>query len=1123
MAIGRETMQNTAGGILSYFTRHGTAANLLMVLLLVAGFVTLPKMRAQYFPDVVIDTVTVTVQWSGAGAEDVDKAIVQILEPALLAVEGVTGSTARSSEGSARVSLEFETDWDMDQAEKDVQDALDAINSFPDDTEDPVIRRSNWLDGVTDVVITGPVGVDQLSRFADDMIARLFEEGVTSTSIRGVVAPETLIEVTSISLMQYDVTLSEIAAAIAAEVNADPVGDVAGTARIRTGVEKRTAEDIANIVLRSGADFSELTVGDVATITVAGIDRDQSFYVGDNSAVQISVSRNARGDAIGIQATVEEVAADMVQTLPQGVSIDLVNTRAEQITGRLNLLMENGLMGLGLVLVLLFLFLNARTAFWVAMGIPISMLAAVTLMYVAGITINMISLFALIITLGIVVDDAIVVGEHADFRARVLGENGAVAAENAAKRMFGPVFSATITTNIAFYGLTIISGRFGEIISVIPFTVITVLTASLIECFIVLPHHLSHTVDTSKKDRWYDWPSRQVNRGFGWVRDRLFRPLMRWIVVLRYPVIAVSILLLASQMALFVRGEVQWRFFSAPEQGQVNGNFAMLATATRDDSLAMMAELQRATDAAAAAFEAETGVNPLKYVVTQIGGTTGRGLTGAENKETYQIGAISIELIDADLRPFASNDFVAAVQAEVVNHPQAETVSFRSFGAGPGGDSLSIELSGADADTLKAAAEALKTELSQFAEVSGLQDSLSYDKDEYVLELTPKGQALGFSIDALGSVLRQRLGGIEAASYPDGTRSATIRVQLPDQELTADFLERLQMRTASGIYVPLSDIVTVTTESGFSTVQRENGVMLISVSGDLADDDAERATEIKAIINDDILPDIQSRYGIETELGGLSEQENQFLSDAINGLIFVLAGIYLTLCWIFASWSRPMVVMAVIPFGLVGTIWGHYIWGVPLSMFSVVGLLGMVGIIINDSIVLVTTIDEYARERGRVPAIIDGTADRLRPVMLTTATTVIGLAPLLYEGSSQAEFLKPTVITLVYGLGFGMFIVLFMVPALLAIQLDFARLMGAMRMAIGARRRAISLPVNLAVGWTVALFAALVLPLAVGYGPLLPVLPDGLMSAVGLYLMLMIAGVLLILAATLVALGRRRV
>ena len=1122
MAVGRELIQNTAGGILSYFTRHRTAANLLMLLLVIAGALALPKMRAQYFPDVIIDSVTVTVQWSGAGAEDVDNAIVQILEPALLAVEGVTGSSARSSEGSARVSLEFETDWDMTQAEKDVQDALDAISTLPDDAEDPVIRRSNWFDGVTDVVITGPVGVDQLSRFADEMVSRLFNEGVTSTSISGVVAPETVVEVTSISLMQYDVTLSEIANAIAAEVNADPVGDVAGTARVRTGVEKRSAEDLSNIVLRSGADYSELTIGDVATVTVEGIDRDRAYYVGENPAVQISVTRNARGDAIGIQATVEEIAAEMEATLPQGVSIDLINTRAEQITGRLNLLMDNGLMGLGLVLCLLFLFLNARTAFWVAMGIPISMLAAVALMYLAGITINMISLFALIITLGIVVDDAIVVGEHADFRARQLGEPGVVAAENAAKRMFGPVFSATITTNIAFYGLTIISGRFGEIISVIPFTVITVLTASLIECFIVLPHHLSHSVGKSKKDRWYDWPSRQVNRGFGWVRDRLFRPLMRLVVVMRYPVIALAVVLLASQIALFMRGDVQWRFFSAPEQGQVNGNFAMLPTATREDSLAMMAELQRATEAAAAQFEADTGVNPLKYVVTQIGGSSGRGLSGTENKESYQLGAISIELIDADLRPFSSNEFVAAVQTEVQNHPLAETVSFRSFGGGPGGDSLSIELYGADADTLKAAAEALKTELAQFPEVSGLQDSLSYDKDEYVLELTPQGQALGFSIDALGSVLRQRLGGIEAASYPDGTRSATIRVQLPDEELTADFLDRLQMRTASGVYVPLSDIVTVTTESGFSTVQRENGIMLIAVSGDLDDEDADRATEVNTIIDEEILPSIQSRFGIETQLGGLSEQENQFLSDAINGLVFILVGIYLTLCWIFASWSRPIVVMAIIPFALVGTIWGHYVWGVPMSMFTVVGLLGMVGIVINDSIVLVTTIEEYARERGRVPAIIDGTADRLRPVMLTTATTVIGLTPLLYEGSAQAEFLKPTVITLVYGLGFGMFMVLLIVPALLAIQLDFARLFGSMRMALGARRRAISLPSTLAVVLSVGLFAVLLLPLVAGFGPLLPALPSALMSAIGMYIIAVVAGIIAIYLGTSVVLWRRR-
>jgi multidrug efflux pump subunit AcrB len=522
-------------------------------------------------------------------------------------------------------------------------------------------------------------------------------------------------------------------------------------------------------------------------------------------------------------------------------------------------------------------------------------------------------------------------------------------------------------------------------------------------------------------------------------------------------VLAAVVAVLASQVALFVRGDVQWRFFNAPERGSVTGNFIMTEGATRADTLEMMREMQRATDAVAARLEAEHGTNPLDYVMAQIGGNGGRGLSAADGKDGDMLGGISIELIDADLRPYSSFAFVAELQDEVVNHPLAETVSFRGWRSGPGGDALSVQFYGAATQTLKDASEALKAALQQFPEVSAVEDNLAYDKEELILDLTPQGLALGFTIDQLGRVLRNRLGGIEAATYPDGPRSATIRVELPEGELTADFLDRRQIRTSLGTYVSLADIVSVEQRRGFSTVRRENGIRLISVSGDISEDDATRATEINRALAEDILPRIAAEQQVEYRLAGLSEQEDQFLNEALTGLILCLKGIFLVLAWVFGSWTRPLVVMAIIPFGLVGTIYGHHAWDVPLSMFTVVGMLGMTGIIINDSIVLVTTIDEYAEDRGLIPSIIDGAADRLRPVMLTTLTTVLGMAPLLFERSQQAQFLKPTVITLVYGLGFGMILVLLVVPALVAAQHDIARQIAAMRRGLRARARGLQL------------------------------------------------------------------
>ncbi len=1042
-------LPHTARGLFSYFTRHRTAANLMLVLMLVLGGMAIPNMRAQFFPDVIVESVTVSVEWEGAGPEDVDSAIVQVLEPVLLAVDGVEETSSTSREGSATLTLEFEPGTDMGQAADDVQSAVDGVTTLPEEAEEPSVRRGAWRDRVTDVVISGPVAPGQLGQFADELVVRLFEAGVTRTTIRGVAAPETIVEVPTASLITHDITMREIADAIAAEVDADPAGDISGAnARVRTGSEKRKPDQLASIVLRTNADGSVLTVGDVAQLRVEGVDRNRSYFVGDNPAMSIRVDRSDQGNAIRLQAQVQEVVDQLQASLPQGVTAELIRTRAQAITDRLDILVDNGLAGLGLVMCLLFLFLNTRIAFWVAAGIPAAMFAAVALMYAAGITINMISLFGLIITLGIVVDDAIVVGEHADFRVRRLGESPVEAAENAARRMAMPVFAATLTTIIAFFGLVSVGGRFGELIRDIPFTVIAVLAASLVECFLILPNHLAHALTHAQARHWYDWPNRMVNRGFRWLRDHGFRPLMALVVRARYAVLAGALAVLASQAALFINGDVKWRFFNAPERGSVTGNFAMVEGATRADSLAMMQEMQRATEALGAEYEARYGRNPLAFVMAEVGGNSGRGLSGVEAKDADLLGGISIELIEADLRPYSSFAFVAELQERVVRHPLVETVSFRGWRSGPGGDALDVQFSGADVQVLKDASEDLKTALLRFPEVSAVEDNLAYDKEELILDLTPQGQALNFTIGSLGQALRARLNGIEAATYPDGPRSATIRVELPEGELTADFLERTLMRAPSGIYVPLADIVSVERRSGFSTVRRENGVRVISVTGDISEDDPARAEAVMQALQQDILPQIASERKVDWRLSGLAEQEQTFLQEAGTGLVLCLTGIYLVLSWLFASWTRPLVVMAIIPVGLVGPIWGHYMWEVPLSMFTVVGLLGMTGIIINDSIVLVTTIDEYARDRGLIPSIIDAAADRLRPVMLTTMTTVLGLAPLLFERSQQAQFLKPTVITLVYGLGFGMFLVLLVVPALVAVQRDLSRPVTSFRRAL---------------------------------------------------------------------------
>lgn len=1043
---------------LDYMVRHRTAANLLLVLMLLAGAAAGTQIRTQFFPDFVREEVDVKVSWPGAGPEDLDRSVVEILGPQMLAINGVDEATSVSREGSATINLEFEDGWDMGQATDEVKAAVDqARSSLPDGIEEPVVSRSVYRDRVTDIVLFGPVDIDQLARFAEDLQTILFREGVTRVSIRGLSNPIIRVNVGETMLVKHDLTLREIADVVSAEMETTPAGDVSGSgARLRTGQTRRSEQELGAIVLKAPSQGEKLQLRSVADIVTEGVESGRAYSHKGMPAVLLRVDRSAQGDTISIQREVERLTAAFQKTLPDGVVVKLTRTRSQNIIDRMNILIENGLFGLGLVLAFLFLFLSSRTAFWVAAGIPVAMAATIGLMYAFGLTLNMVSVFALIICLGIVVDDAIVVGEHADFLHR-RGYPPAEAASLAARRMTAPVFSASITTLIAFVGLTAIGGRFGTLIADIPFTVAVVLIASLVESFLILPAHMNHALSASRKPRWYDLPNRLFNRGFVRFRETVFRRFINWILTVRYPVLGFGVMVLLLSLSLFADGSVRWRFFNAPERSVVSASIAMMPGAQRGDTKAMIAELERALDVVNQRYEEAYGTAPVSFALSTVGGTAGRGLAGADTKDVDQLGGISIELIDPDLRPYSAFKFIGDWRKEVRRPPLLETLAVRGERSGPGGDAIDVRLYGTSTENLKAAAESLKQALAPLEGVSALEDTLAYDKPELNLTLTPRGEALGFTTDDVARILRNRLEGIEVAEFPVGRRTAKVKVLMPDEETDAAFLTTTRIRTKDGAYVSLSEIVKVDSSYGFASVRRSDGLRTLQVSGDVSEDDPEAAARVTALLENELLPQLAAEFDVESELSGLAEQERSFLSDATLGFALCLAGIYLTLCWIFESWTRPLMIMLIIPFGSIGMLWGHYLHGVPLSMFSVVGFIGMAGIIINDSIVLVTTIDEYARKQPFRQALVNGVCDRLRAVVLTTATTVFGLAPLLFETSRQAQFLKPTVITLSYGLGVGLFLVILLVPALLAVQRDVGQAVSSGRRLLKARGRA-SLP-----------------------------------------------------------------
>lgn len=1056
--------ERAPGGIIAYFTQHRTAASVLMLVMLIIGISAATQIRSQFFPDVVIDTVNVRVDWQGAGPEEIDSSVVMLLEPALQGIEGVERTRAVSREGRTTLTLSFEPGWDMGRATDDVKAAVDSIRTLPEGVDPPEVSRGVWNDKVTEVVIFGAIAPEQLGRIGDDLVSRLYREGISRTQISGVQAPQIDVYVPQLARVRQDISLRQVAESIRVQSNTRPAGDLGGDqARLLIGDDRHSAEVLRNLVVRSNQDGSKLYLRNVAQVQVRGSDAGQAYFVGEQPAVLIRVDRASEGDAIAIQHRVESVVREMRATLPIGVEMRLINSRAEDISDRLDVLLENGVQGFVLVLAILFLFLSARTAIWVAAGIPVAMFAAIALMYVNGFTLNMMSLFALIITLGLVVDDAIVVAEHADYRARSLGESPAVAPVLAVQRMFGPVLSSTATTILAFVALFFIGGAFGSLINDIPFVVVAVLLASTLESFLILPSHMRHALSAGLVVRWYDWPSIQFNRGFDWAREVLFAPLMAWVIRLRYLVVALMILLLAMAAAAVIRGTVPWQFFTPPESASISGNFALFPGSSRQQSQQMMQELQRAVEVVAQRYAARDGINPVVHALAQTGGTAAKGLPGQESMDPDTLGSIDIGLVGADLRDFSALDFVRDLQKEVKRPANLAILSFRSQGLGPAGDSLAVNLYGNNSTDLKAAAAQLIAALGAYPEVTGLEDSLAYAKDEVSLQLTETGETLGFTTAALADDLFIALNGVVALEYPVASRTTEVRVLAPPSELNSNFLSDRLMRSPKGEYVPLGEIVRLSSQPSFATVDRDNGRRLVSVTGNLAEDNAERAAEIARLLRDELLPQIAARYNLEWELSGLALQEDEFLGEALVGFALCIFGIYLVLCWVFASWTRPLMVMAVIPFGLIGAVVGHDQFGLALSLFTLIGLIGMSGIIINDAIVLVTTIDRLSQRMALAQAAVEATKQRIRPILLTTLTTVLGLAPLMYESSRQALFLKPTVITLVYGLSLGFFVVLLMLPALVVIQDDLSRSLRSLRALLVGRRvsRALRWPLRL--------------------------------------------------------------
>ncbi|MDP7165037.1 MAG: efflux RND transporter permease subunit [Alphaproteobacteria bacterium] len=1020
--------------LIGLFVRHRNASNLLMVLMLTAGIVAVSRLNTQFFPNIGIDIVSVTVAWPGATAEDVESNIVAAIEPEVRFIDSVDRVVSFAVEGSGSVVIEFAAEADMQSALSDVEAAVGRITTLPEDSERPLVRRIVRYDTISRIVLSGPFSEASLKatakRIRDDLLAR----GIDQVTLFGARDEEIWVEVDPATLRRLDLSLGDIAGRIRASSQNLPSGTLEGRfeAQIRSLGLPTDARGYGDIEVRALENGRKIYLRDVARLSDTFDDSQPIGRRHGHPSVSLHVQRATSADALDQARIVNDYVTELKPTLGRELKLEHYDIQASFIRDRINLLLRNGLGGLILVLGVLFLFLSGRLAFWVAAGIPVAMMATLGVMLLSGQSINMISLFALIMTLGIIVDDAIVVGEHAATR-RAQGLGVIEAAEAGALRMLAPVTSASLTTIAAFLPILLISSIIGQVVKAIPLVVVAVLIASLVECFLVLPGHLRHALlrPEEKGSRFRLW----FDGHFGRFRDGPFRRFVAMCVRWRYLSVAAALALLAVSGGMVAGGRLDFHFFPSPEADTIYANIEFVPGTPRRQTAEMLAGLGQALDRA----EGKLGEGELVQMSF--------GKLGISQSPEFQsqrgdhLGGLHVELVPADRRQARTKEFVEAWRREIEMRPGINRVSLSEFRHGPPGREIDVRLSGGSTAALKAAARETQALLARFEGVSDVEDDLPYGKREIILEVTPRGRALGFTVESVGRQVRDTFEGRIAKRFARIDEEVAVRVRFPRDTVDGGTLRALYLRGPKGAEVPLSQVVTIRQHQGFSRIRREDGRRQVSVVGEV-DENKTSAQAVLTALAEGELPAIARRHGVDFEFKGRSEEQAQTLDEMRLGTMIGLAAIYIILAWVFASYSRPFVVMAIIPFGLIGAILGHWVMGFDLTILSLIALLGLAGVLVNDSIILVSTIDErMAAGQAAFEAIVDGARDRLRAVLLTSLTTIGGLLPLMFETSLQARFIIPMAVTIVFGLAVGTLLVLIVVPALLAIQEDIRRVL----------------------------------------------------------------------------------
>jgi multidrug efflux pump subunit AcrB len=1017
-------------GPIGWMVRNPVVANLLMLIFLAGGFLSAFHIRQEVFPEFDPDTVQVRVRYPGASPEEIETGVLRAAEEAVRGVRQVTKVTSTAREGSGTITAEYEKGADRMEIYQEVQQAIDRITTLPEDAEEPEIGVFDRRRDVFEFTLYGKADEWSLRQIAESVRERLLQRSsITDVQIEDARAFEIHVTPSREALRTYGLTLGRIAEIISAssvEIPAGGVKTLQGEVLVRFDERRDYAEEFRRIPVITTPEGATLTLGDIAEVTEGFEDVDSAYTYNGLPAIGIEIFRVGDQRPADVAAAARAAMEEIIPTLPNGIHCVVQDDRSIDFHDRLDLLIRNAGFGLLLVFVLLGIFLELRLAFWVTLGIPVAFLGSFLLLPSADISLNMISMFAFIIALGIVVDDAIIVGESV-YGWRERGHSPREAAIRGSHRMAVPVAFSILTNIAAFIPIMFIPGWMGKIWYAIPIVVSAVFIISWIESVFILPSHLASLAEKPRFAivRWIDARQQKVSDLLRRGIEKIYAPILSTCLRYRYATLGAGIAILLVTLAYAMSGRMGWTLMPTVESDEANAS----ATLPFGTPLAQAERAREVLEAAAWRVVEENGGEALATGI----------FSSIEGNEVRT----RVYLKPPEERPITTTRFTDLWREATPRVPGATSTRFESDRGGPGGGpAITVEVSHPDIATLEAAAVALGNRLRAIPNVSDVNDGFNLGKEQLNFQLTAEGRSLGLTSGEVARQVRHAFYGAEAIRQMRGHSEVRVLVRMEENQRRSEYdIEQLMLRTPDGATVPLRQVASVERGRAFTSIERRDGRRILTVTGHCTP--REKANQVIETIQSDIMPALQADFpGLSYTFEGRQAEMRDSMAALGKNYLYALFGIYFLLAIPFRSYIQPFIVMTAIPFGIVGAVLGHLVMGYSLSVISVMGIIALSGVVINDSLVMV----DYANERvraghGAFRAMLEAGIRRFRPILLTTLTTFGGLAPMIFETSRQARFMIPMAISLGYGLLFATAITLVIVPSLYLINEDIVRLL----------------------------------------------------------------------------------